>query len=218
MLTDHVADMLLAPTTTARDNLLHEGVDQAAIHMVGDVMYDAALYYRERATCPENLTETGIEPRTFILCTIHRAENTESPERMRSILDGLEAGGKPVVLPLHPRTRAKLATMTLKMPRNVHVLDPVGYLEMTWLEANSRLILTDSGGVQKEAYFHGKRCVTLRDETEWVELVESGCNTLVGSDAARIAEAINAPADIHVPDGLYGDGETARRILAVLAP
>jgi UDP-GlcNAc3NAcA epimerase len=217
VLTDHVADQLFPPTTTACDNLLREGVGEDTIHLVGDVMYDAALYYRERSRRPEGFEDIGVKAGEFVLCTIHRAENTDNPVRMQGILEGLAGAECPIVLPLHPRTRAKLTAMGLVLPANVRVLDPVGYLEMVWLEANSRLIATDSGGVQKEAYFHGKRCVTLRDETEWVELVESGCNTLAGSNATRIAESVNAPASIRFTEGLYGDGDTANRILAVLA-
>jgi len=216
VLTDHIADCLFAPTATARENLRHEGVDETTIHLVGDVMYDAALYYRERACQPHGFQCLGIEPKNFVLCTIHRAENTDDPERMSGILKGLAASGLPVILPLHPRTRAKLRDMDLKMPVNVRVLDPVGYLEMVWLEANSRLIATDSGGVQKEAYFHGKRCITLRDETEWVELVESGCNALAGADPARISQLLTEAPDMRFLEGLYGSGDTAKRILDVL--
>ncbi len=216
VLTDHIAEQLFAPTLTARDNLIGEGIGESAIHMVGDVMYDAALYYRERSRCPEEFESLNIETGGFVLCTIHRAENTDSPARMQGILNGLADAALPVILPLHPRTRAKLNTMGLIMPENVYVMDPVGYLEMVWLEKNSSLIATDSGGVQKEAYFHGKRCVTLRDETEWVELVDSGCNALVGSDSTRIADAINAPSKVQLKEGLYGDGDTANRILRVL--
>ncbi|MEC8881224.1 MAG: UDP-N-acetylglucosamine 2-epimerase (non-hydrolyzing) [Pseudomonadota bacterium] len=216
VLTDHVAELLFAPSLTARDNLIREGIKENTIHVVGDVMYDAALYYRERSRCPEKFERLGVEVGEFLLCTIHRAENTDNPVRMQGILSGLAVADLPVILPMHPRTKAKLTTMGLIIPGNVHVMEPVGYLEMVWLEMNSRLIATDSGGVQKEAYFHGKRCVTLRDETEWVELVDSGCNTLVGSDDTRIADAVNAPLQVELKEGLYGDGDSANRILKVL--
>jgi UDP-GlcNAc3NAcA epimerase len=215
VLTDHVASMLFAPTALARNNLRHEGIAEAKIHIVGDVMYDAALYYKKRARKPQWFDALGVE--SFALCTIHRAENTDDPLRMRGILDGLALTETAIVLPLHPRTRKQIAEFGLDLPGNVQVVDPVGYLEMVWLEANCRVVITDSGGVQKEAYFHGKPCVTLRDETEWVELVEAGANVLVGADADRIAAMVsrvnNRREEIV---GLYGDGDSARGILGKL--
>src|SRR5690606_21720497 len=117
----------------------------------------------------------------FLLCTIHRAENTESLQRLESILKGLSASALPIVLPLHPRTRKTFEQFDLRPTTNIRIVRPVGYLEMVWLEMHCRAVVTDSGGVQKEAYFHGKRCITLRDETEWTELVELGVNILAGA-------------------------------------
>lgn len=215
VLTDHVADLLFAPTELARSNLRHEGIPEAKIHVVGDVMYDAALYYKGRARKPQWFDALGVE--SFALCTIHRAENTDDPLRLRGILDGLARAGTAIVLPLHPRTRKQMAEFGLDLPRNVLVVDPVGYLEMVWLEKNSRVVITDSGGVQKEAYFHGKPCVTLRDETEWVELVEEGANVLVGADADRIAAMVSSATNRREENvGLYGDGDSARGILGKL--
>lgn len=212
VLTDHVSHMLFAPTRLARQNLLREGIAEDKIHVVGDVMYDAALYYKMRAKKPAWFDASGIGQ--FILCTVHRAENTDDPVRMRSILEGLGSVGDTVVLPLHPRTRKQLAQFELNMPANVRVVDPVGYLEMVWLEAHCRVIATDSGGVQKEAYFHGKACVTLRDETEWVELVEAGVNVLAGADAVLIASALSDANGVNpgISD-LYGDGASAVSLL-----
>ena len=216
ILTDHMASLLLAPTESARINLFNEGIAADNIHVIGDVMYDAALYYKSKASKPAWFDDLGIVSGTFILSTIHRAENTDGKKRMESILDGLSAAGSSVVLPLHPRTRNKIQEMNLNMPDNVIVVDPVSYLEMVWLEVNCKLIATDSGGVQKEAYFHGKPCVTLRDETEWVELVECGANRLVGSDAKLIAKAIREmPANIETKQ-FYGQGDTGQVIAELI--
>ena len=217
VLTDHVSELLFAPTSVASEQLEREGIDAEQIHITGDVMLDAALHYRERAKRPGWFEAAGLEPGRFHLCTIHRAENTNSPERMRSILQGLSTSELPVVLPLHPRTRITFETMGLKPDAPVQVVDPVGYLEMVWLEMNCAAVITDSGGVQKEAYFHGKPCITMRDETEWVELVELGVNTLVGADAERIAEAIRKPPVRPTAGDVYGDGRAACAIARILA-
>lgn len=212
VLADHVSTLLFAPTETARQNLRTEGIADAKVQVVGDVMYDAALYYKGRARKPEWFDALNIPLNEFVLCTIHRAENTEDPVRMRGIFEGLERAGLPVILPLHPRTRNKLQQMKLQPPANIHVVEPVGYLEMVWLEANCNLVATDSGGVQKEAYFHQKPCVTLRDETEWVELVEGGFNTLTGADAGKINCAINKNFKLDFSSLLYGDGQSSKSI------
>ena len=209
VLTDHVAALLFAPTELARTNLRKEGIAEEKIHVVGDVMYDAALFYKERARKPDWFEALGIALNEFVLCTIHRADNTDDQERMQGILEGLEGAGLPVILPLHPRTRNKLQQMNLQLPANINVVDPVGYLEMVWLEANCKLVATDSGGVQKEAYFHQKPCVTLRDETEWVELVDEGFNQLVRADAGLIAKALLESSTSDFSKLLYGDGRSA---------
>lgn len=213
VLTDHIATLLFAPTATARANLHGEGIDDDRIHVVGDVMYDAALHYRNRAAKPGWFDATGMTTGEFVLCTIHRAENVDDAARLRAILDGLARSQLPVVLPLHPRTRAQLATVGLAVPTRVHLAEPVGYLEMVWLEMHCRAVATDSGGVQKEAFFHGKPCVTLREETEWVELVEAGANTLVGSDPEAIATTLRQlPRTLPATPGFYGDGNAATLI------
>lgn len=213
VVTDHVSTLLFAPTATARSHLLAEGIKPDAIRLVGDVMYDAALFYRDRARMPEGFSELGLAPGGFVLATIHRAENTDDPDRLAAIFRGLAGSGQDVVLPLHPRTRQALASLNIAIPDRIRVIPPVGYLEMVWLELNCGSIATDSGGVQKEAYFHGKPCVTMRDETEWVELVEAGWNTLVGADADAISAALSDP---RCPPGraeLYGDGTAAEQVL-----
>lgn len=216
IMTDSVSNFLFAPTQTAIDNLRSEGQAEERLVLVGDVMLDASLFYRNRARCPVEFEALSLDPGEFILATVHRAENTDDPVRLQSILNGLAECGRPVYLPLHPRTRSRIDTHGLFVAENLRIVDPVGYLEMIWLEANCLAVATDSGGVQKEAYFFGKPCVTLRDETEWVELVETGWNTVVGSGTKAISTAIS---DAAAPSGnrdLYGVGNTAQKILECL--
>jgi UDP-GlcNAc3NAcA epimerase len=214
VLTDHASDLLFAPTTVAQRNLNAEGIAAEKIRVVGDVMYDAASYYKLRARQPQWFEELGID--SFVLCTVHRAENTDDPSRLSSIMRGLAESNAPVILPLHPRTRKLLALQKLALPANIHVVDPVGYLEMVWLESHCRAVATDSGGVQKEAYFHQKPCITLRDETEWVELVAGGHNVLVGADSQKIVQAINRISSVDGGVQLYGNGRSADLIVASL--
>lgn len=216
ILADHVSTLLFAPTRLAVKNLRDEGVPSEKIHPVGDVMCDAAVFYKQHARKPIWFDSLCLDIDKFVLCTVHRAENTDDPDRMRGIFQGLEKSGIPVILPLHPRTRAKLKQMNLVLPSNVHGVDPVGYLEMIWLEANCRLVATDSGGVQKEAYFNKKYCVTLREETEWIELVEAGLNDVVGSNPQKIAEALQSDRKFLSESYLYGSGQAAEQIIARL--
>lgn len=216
VLTDHISSVLFAPTKTAFNNLVREGISESRIQIVGDVMYDAALFYKNLAKSPKNSNLAKLASGSFILCTIHRAENTDSKERMESILNGLAKSPCAVVLPIHPRTRNRLIQMGLVMPPNIYVINPVGYLEMVWLEMNSCLIVTDSGGVQKEAYFHGKYCVTLREETEWTELVQMKVNQLVGTDSEGIAEALLGDIPVINSQQIYGDGQSANLIAEYL--
>jgi len=217
VLTDHLSDILFAPTETAQGHLEREGVAAAQIHITGDVMMDAALHYRSRARRPSWFDALGIGTGEFLLCTIHRAENTDSEERLRNIFLGLAASERPIILPLHPRTRKVLERLRLQPAPHVQIVAPVGYLEMVWLEMHCHAVVTDSGGVQKEAYFHGRPCITLRDETEWTELVELGVNTLVGADTARISRQINQPPARPGAGDVYGDGQAAQRIARTLA-
>ena len=217
VLTDHLSELLFAPTPTACRHLRREGITTEGIHLSGDVMMDAALHYRSQARPPADFADLGLEPGDFLLCTIHRAENTDSPERLRAIFQGLAESALPIVLPLHPRTRKTMEKLQLSAAPQVHLINPVGYLEMSWLEMNCVAVVTDSGGVQKEAYFHGKPCITLRDETEWVELVELGVNTLTGADPERIARHINRPMARFSLGDLYGDGQASAYIARTLA-
>lgn len=214
VLADHVSDLLLCPTEGAVRNLTREGIERG-VHLVGDVMYDAFLFNLDAARKRDGVVKKlGLAPGSFALATVHRAENTDDAERLRSILHGIDRSGLEVVLPLHPRTRARLEAPP---PAHVRVLDPVGYLDMLALEEAAAVIVTDSGGVQKEAYFLGKPCVTLRDSTEWTETVEAGWNVLAGCDPDHIAEAMRT----FRPDGerpeLFGDGHAAEKISKLLA-
>lgn len=213
ILTDHVASLLLAPTESAIVNLRREGVSEDRLHLVGDVMYDAARFYRDHARIPNWYADIGVSAGSFVLATIHRQENTDDLGRLQAIFDGLGRSGIPIILPMHPRTRARIESGGIRVPDTVRSVPPVGYLEMVWLEANCACVATDSGGVQKEAYFHGKRCITLRDETEWIELVEIGWNTLVGADPTLIEAALADISALPVGELLYGDGHSAEKIV-----
>jgi UDP-GlcNAc3NAcA epimerase len=224
VMADHLSAWLFAPTTTAVHNLRHEGISPDATFLVGDVMYDAALYYGSRAPA-DALARLGVAPRDYVLATIHRAENTDVPTRLAALFDALQriAAEIPVVLPIHPRTRAALARHNLALGDvpNLRLLDPLGYLDMVALEKHARVIATDSGGVQKEAFFHRVPCVTLRDETEWTELVSLGWNRLVpptdaGTVFAGVMRAVLG-ATPQVPDAdPYGGGQAGERIAATL--
>ena len=231
VLSDHVSSLLLCPTQTAVNNLRQEGFPfqamgrngiRAAQRIVntGDIMFDAVLYYRERAKEQITLDAFGLSHQNYVLCTLHRQENTDDPERLHSILSVLRsiAQDQPVVLPLHPRTNAKLAQQNMSdVLRGLTILDPLPYLDMQRLQMSAQLILTDSGGMQKEAYFHQVPCITLRDETEWVETVKAGWNQLVG---ARAEEILNAYRNARPPsartENLYGDGNAVHSILSQL--
>lgn len=219
ILTDHVSTVLFCPTSDAKLNLQREGISLDKIHVVGDVMYDAAIFYKNLARMPAWFIDSGMEIGSFILCTVHRAENTDDMDRMRNIFDGLASSEIPVILPLHPRTRARLQNMGLSIPDNIKIFEPVGYPEMVWLEINCRLIATDSGGVQKEAYFHKKPCITLRDETEWVELVTMKVNDLVGVSPRKIRNSLQRSWIDGAFDNMevYGCGDSGEIIATYLA-
>jgi len=226
--TDHISDILFAPTATAVRNLSDENL-AGRTHAVGDVMYDAVLFNRELARAKSRiLDEVGHGERPFGVVTIHRAENTQ-PENLRRLLDALNtvAESLDLVLPLHPRTRKAIES---ELPdwiahRALRVIRPVGYLDMLRLVDAATIVLTDSGGLQKEAFILGRPCVTLREETEWVESVERGANVLVGARADAIYAAVDAwlwqkekrTADIAAAAKLeYGDGRAAEKILDAL--
>jgi UDP-GlcNAc3NAcA epimerase len=218
VVTDHLSSLLFAPSQVAVDNLAREGIAGEPVRKVGDVMYDAVLAFTGIAEARCNpLGDHRLERNGYVLATLHRKENTDDPERLQQILDGLAQSNWEVVLPLHPRTRQRLADQGLQVRAPLRILDPVGYLEMLVLEKNARAIATDSGGVQKEAFFHRVPCVTFRDETEWVELVELGVNVLVGAHADRIGAAINQKSERLVFRPIYGDGHASEAIAKALA-
>lgn len=214
ILTDQVSDYLFVPSERAKLNLLNEGISNEKIFVVGDIMYDVSLYYKERMVKPIWFDSMNVS--NFILCTIHRAENTDDVNKLSAIFQGLGLSNKEIILPLHPRTVKKIKEHNITVSENIKIVKPVGYLEMVWLEVHSDLIVTDSGGVQKEAYFHNKRCVTLRNETEWVELVDQRINELVNDDPVQIAKAINKSSSLSFNQGIYGDGNTSKLIIEVL--
>jgi len=217
VLTDHLSSWLFCPTETAVKNLAAEGITKG-VSKNGDVMYDAFLYNLELAKEKSNILQMhDLKPKSYVLCTIHRAENTDDPARLTQILKAVSKISLPVVLPLHPRTRKIVHQLGLtSLLDRVNVLEPVGYLDMIALEANTLKLVTDSGGVQKEAYFAGVPCITMRDETEWVETVEVGWNRLTGADEGKILEAVetfNPPE--HRPT-IFGEGKAAEQFVAML--
>ncbi|MCE5252294.1 UDP-N-acetylglucosamine 2-epimerase (non-hydrolyzing) [bacterium] len=226
VLTDHISSLLFCPTERSVKNLQHEGIDSTMIHRTGDVMFDACLYFGLKAREKSRIiTQLDLEPGQYLLATVHRAENTDNETRLRSIFNGLAvlAQEMPVVVPLHPRTANMLKKMDFfdEISTGLTIIEPVGYLDMVMLEQNARVIITDSGGVQKEAFFHRVPCIILRKETEWVELIESGWSVLVDTDVDRlISEAgrlINTDTiDTEHPD-LYGDGHAGNRIVEIMS-
>lgn len=214
VLTDHCSDLLFCPTQTAVDNLSREGIT-AGVHLVGDTMYDAVLQFGEIASHRSRILQSlGLDPKKYLLTTLHRAYNTDDPKALENIMSAYQEINDIIVFPIHPRTSAVVNASKISIPANVRVIDPLGYLDMLVLEKNARLILTDSGGMQKEAYFFRVPCLTLRPETEWVETVESGWNLLVGSDPERIVSGIkynNWPAN--QTTSFYGDGHASEKIV-----
>jgi UDP-N-acetylglucosamine 2-epimerase len=216
VLSDHAADLLLCPTGTAVENLRKEGIT-TGVHNVGDVMYDALLHNLALAEQKSHvLAEIELEPGAYALVTVHRAANTDEPARLQGIVAAFGRLDTPVVFPIHPRTRKALDALGLALPDNVRTVPPVGYLDMLTLEKHAACILTDSGGIQKEAYLLGVRCITLRDETEWLETVQAGWNVLVGADSEAILTAYYDWRPIGARPDYFGDGHAAEKIVAIL--
>ena len=216
ILTDRISNILFCPTESAIDNLQNEGYENLDIIVVknGDVMQDGAIFYKDLAVKPKVHLEEN-----YILSTIHRAENTDDLKRLKGIVDALNEIAKDIqiVLPLHPRTKAILEKNGMKT--DFTTIEPVGYLEMVYLIKNSKLIMTDSGGLQKEAFFFEKPCITLRDETEWVELIENDFNILVGADRDKILKTYENSSTLFSTDyslDLYGEGKASKNIVETL--
>lgn len=219
--TDKRSTLLFCPTQTAVNNLRKEEITQGVYH-VGDVMYDATLYFAEQAQKTSNiLQQLQIVSKQYYLATIHRAQTTDNTEKLANILYAFQQIHHPIILPLHPRTKKVIdnsivLTKLIQESPKLRIIDSVSYLDMLLLEKHAALILTDSGGVQKEAYFHHTPCITMREETEWVETVEAGWNTIVGTDTARILQAIQSPQQPQYEITEYGSGNAATNIIKIL--
>ncbi len=222
ILTDRISDYLFCPTETAIKNLDREGYANfnSQVQMVGDVMYDAALYYEKKSDeISKVISKLKLESGNYVLCTVHRQENTDDPARLKAVFTALDEINKtiPVVLPIHPRTRKILSQSDIQT--SIRLIDPVGYFDIIQLLKNSRLVMTDSGGMQKEAYFFKKYCITLRDETEWVELVENGYNKLAGANTKKIMDIFSHILSLTFPvtSPLYGTGKASHQVAALLS-
>jgi len=216
---DHVSDLLFCPTETAVANLKNEGIFKG-VHQVGDVMVDALRFNQQIADERSGILERlGLSQGMYLLMTVHRPSNTDNKEHMQSILRALQRSGKTVVFPVHPRTRKYLQEYGLwdRMPDSLLCVDPVGYLDMLRLLSGAEKVLTDSGGVQKEAYITGVPCITLRENTEWVETVQDGWNILVGADEEKILRAIQSSIPVTPHREVFGSGDASERIAAVIA-
>ena len=228
IIADRLSTVLFCPTKIAIDNLTHEGIpfaqpalpnaDEKAVFLSGDVMLDASLYYRQKQKAMSlSSALASLVERPFYLVTLHRAENTDDLVRLASIVKALnEFDTVPAILPLHPRTRKIFSQQGLEFAAHIHAIDPVGYFDMLALEDRCQFVVTDSGGVQKEAYFFGKPCITMRDSTEWVELVQHGWNMLVGANTEKILAALQSMPRYGEAVQLYGDGHAGKFIVQTL--
>jgi UDP-GlcNAc3NAcA epimerase len=213
IVTDRISVLLFAPTQTAMINLEKEGM-LASSFLTGDVMYDSTLYYREMIMQHPDHYRIKDLPDEYLLATVHRAENTDHPGNLNNLFRAFSESGKEIVLPVHPRTRKIIDTMHI--PSNVHIIDPVGYLHMLYLTMHADKVLTDSGGLQKEAYFLGKQCITLRTETEWVETLHDNWNIITGTDPEKILDAVMTPLPSSPQKLSFGNGKAAEGIVAKL--
>jgi UDP-GlcNAc3NAcA epimerase len=217
VIADQLSDLLFCPSAHAVRNLSNEGITRG-VYVAGDVMADALRDFGGADNTREDwLRQIGAVPGRYFLATVHRAQNTDEPQLLSGIVRALDTLGAPVILPAHPRLREALKRYQINPGDNVRLIDPVGYIEMIALERHARAILTDSGGVQKEAYWLGVPCVTMRDETEWVETVEAGWNVLTGADETKIVEAVRRLSPPVARPPLYGEGGAARAIVDLLS-
>jgi len=214
---DHLSDVLFCPSQTAVDNLAMESITQN-VYVVGDVMLDILNWAQQRISVESSdmLQRLCVTSGKYLVATVHRNENTDDRARLGAILDGLNAIDEALVFPVHPRAHKLIKTGNFPLKSHIRLIDPLGYLEMVALTRNARLVLTDSGGLQKEAYWLGVPCITLRNETEWVETVSAGWNILVGADASAIVETVHSfcPTGERAP--LYGDGTAAQQCVELL--
>jgi UDP-GlcNAc3NAcA epimerase len=219
ILTDQLANWLFVPTPLAASNLQKEGFDKGRVHNVGDIMYEAVLYYQHLAAARSRIIENlGVRKNEYALATIHRAENTNDPDCLERIFSELSeiSVTNNIVLPMHPRTRSFLKRDY--GTKNFRIIDPVGYFDMLQLQKHCRLIITDSGGMQKEAFFNNKYCITVRPETEWMELVENRYNFLAtgGTSIKSLVDELWTKSFPSKPAKLYGDGDTAEKVIQIL--
>ncbi|GAA0489788.1 UDP-N-acetylglucosamine 2-epimerase (non-hydrolyzing) [Salinibacillus aidingensis] len=217
--TDHLSDWLFCPTSSAAENLKKEGITKG-VHITGDIMYDSVLYFKDVALQQSSILQNlALSPKDYYLATVHRAENTDQPERLAAILEAFQQLEKTVVIPLHPRTKNKIEQFQLSnllASSTIKIVEPLDYFDMLTITSEASMILTDSGGLQKEAYMLQVPCLTLRDETEWVETLQSGGNRLVGANKEKILKSIQT---LHFPSDfpqIFGTGKTAQEILNVL--
>ena len=209
LVADHLSELLLCPSDTAVRNLAAEGITQNA-HLVGDVMLDVLNWAKQRLSeTPKILQQLGLVRQSYVLATVHRSENTDDLSRLAQILRAFNSLDEPVIFPVHPRTQKAITETGFTVKSHVRLIDPVGYMDMMALARAARMVMTDSGGLQKEAYWLGVPCVTMRAETEWVETVQAGWNTLVGSDSERIIEAVRSFTPNGTHPALYGDGSAS---------
>lgn len=214
LVTDHLSDILFVPSLNAENNLISEGISKEKIQNVGDIMYETSIFFSKLANKKSKiLKKLNLKKKGYVLSTVHRQENTDSKERLHDIFTGLSYSKLPVFFPIHPRTMKKVKDYNLVVEKNINFLPPLGYLDMILLQKNANLIVTDSGGIQKEAYFYNVPCLTLRDETEWTELVETGANFLCGSNVNKIKSYINKKFKEINHQNFYGDGKTSSKVI-----
>jgi len=208
---DRISDLLFAPTQTAINNLKNEGLSEITVFS-GDVMLDSVLYYKDKVLRNPDQIKIKNLPAKYLLATIHRAENTDNIENLKTLFLALSTASLPVVLPIHPRTK-KIISDTITIAPNIMIIEPVGYLEMLKLTMDSFKVVTDSGGLQKEAYFLKKQCITIRSETEWVETLHDNWNIVTGIDPEKILKAIYAPTPLSKQKDEFGNGSAAEIIV-----
>jgi UDP-N-acetylglucosamine 2-epimerase (non-hydrolysing) len=217
ILTDHISDLLFAPTETAVINLKKEGITNG-VHLTGDVMYDVLLHNIKIAEESKILEQFNIRPKQYLLVTVHRQSNTDDAENLSNILEALSEIEEKVIFPIHPRTKKfiEIHGLKRKIKGNVVLTKPIGYLDFLWLEKNAKKILTDSGGIKKKAYILKVPCITLRENTEWIETIEDGWNVLVGADKEKIIEKVNEFAPKTKQRNVFGDGKASKRIVDII--